>query len=135
MTITLSDGCTYELKDTKEIVHIYKDNQKGTFWYCKETRNGFEVDRRYITVTEEDFSRQVFMSYAEIMEIKEGDIVVYLSGGYNTAPHLDIGQVVGFKKARVCVKFSDTDKVSNIASHKLMVVTEARLREKYNWIK
>ena len=129
MTVKLLNDCKYELKGTQEIVRIYKSND-GTFWYCKE--NGF--NREYITVTEDDFTRQVFMSYGNIMEIKEGDIVVYLSGGYNSSPTLDIGQVVGFKKARVEVRFNER-KTSYLAPHKLLVVTESKLRERYNFIK
>lgn len=129
MTVKLSDSCQYELKDTKEIVHIYKGNN-GSFWYCKENKGS---NREYITVTEEDFVRQVFMSYGGIMEIKEGDIVVYLKGGYNTSPSITVGQVIGFKNARVTVQFSGS--TSNLSPNNLLVVTESRLREKYNFIK
>ena len=129
MTVKLSHCCDYELKSTGEVVHVIKAPD-GHFWYCKENEGS---NREYITVTEEDFTRQVFKSYGGTMEIKEGDIVVYLTGGYNTSPSMTVGQVIGFKNARVVVQFSRS--TSNLAPNNLMVITESRLREKYDFIK
>ena len=129
MTVKLVNGCQYILKNTGETVYVYQAPDKH-FWYCKENEGS---NREYITVTEEDFTRQVFMSYGGIMEIKEGDIVVYLKGGYNTSPSMTVGQVIGFKNARVMVQFSKS--TSNIAPNNLLVVTESRLREVYSYIK
>lgn len=127
MTVKLSHCCDYELKSTGEIVHVIQapDNR---FWYWENIE-----ERKSKDCTAEDFVRQVFKSYGGIMEIKEGDIVVYLKGGYNTSPSMTIGQVIGFKNARVTVQFSKS--TSNLAPHNLMVVTESRLRETYDFIK
>lgn len=127
MAVKLKHCCDYELKSTGEIVHVIQAPDKH-FWYWENAE-----ERKSKDCTEEDFVRQVFKSYGGIMEIKEGDIVVYLTGGYNTSPSITVGQVIGFKNARVIVQFSKS--TSNIAPNNLLVVTESRLREKYDFIK
>ena len=69
-----------------------------------------------------------------IDELEIGDIVVYLTGGYNSAPSTRIGKVVGFKNTRVTVNFGGQCGTSNIAPNNLMVVTESKLCKKYDWI-
>lgn len=127
MTVKLTHGCDYELKGTGEVVRVYQapDNH---FWYWESVE-----ERKSKNCTAEDFVRQVFKSYGGIMEIKEGDIVVYLKGGYNTSPSMTVGQVIGFKNARVTVQFSGS--TSNLSPNNLLVVTESRLRETYDFIK
>ena len=130
MTVKLFRDGTYELKDTKEIVKLY-ESADGSFWYWKDYNSD---NRQIITVTPQDFTRQVYIGRGGIDEIEVGDIVVYLTGGYNSAPSMNIGQVVGFKNTRVTVNFSQNS-TSNIAPNNLMVVTENKLHKKYDWIK
>ena len=130
MVVKLFRKGTYELKDTKEIVKLYEDVD-GSFWYWKD----YNSDNRQIrTVTPQDFTRQVYIGMGGIDELEIGDIVVYLAGGYNSAPSIRIGQVVGFKNTRVTVNFGGQCGTSNIAPNNLMVVTESKLCKKYDWI-
>lgn len=131
MAVKLFRNGTYELKGTKEIVRLNKDTD-GSFWYWKDYNS---ENRKIITVTPQDVSRQVFISRGGIDEIEVGDLVVYLTGGYNSAPSIEIGQVVGFKNTRVTVNLGNPYNPSNIAPNNLLVVTEKKLRDKYNWIK
>jgi hypothetical protein len=130
MTVKLFRDGTYELKDTKEIVRLY-ESADGSFWYWKDYNS---ENRKIITVTPQDFTRQVYIGRGGIDEIEVGDLVVYLTGGYNSAPSMRIGQVVGFKNTRVTVKFCQHG-TSNIAPNNLLVVTEKKLKAKYDWIK
>ena len=130
MAVKLFRKGTYELKDTKEIVKLYEDVD-GSFWYWKDYNSD---NRQIITVTPQDFTRQVYIGRGGIDELEIGDIVVYLTGGYNSAPNTRIGQVVGFKNTRVTVNFGGQSGTSNIAPNNLMVVTESKLRKKYDWI-
>ena len=128
MTVKLFKDGTYELKDTKEIVRLH-ESADGSFWYWKDYNS---ENRKLITVTPQDFTRQVYIGRGGLDELEIGDLVVYLTGGYNSAPSMRIGQVVGFKNTRVTVNFEGT---SNIAPNNLLVITEKKLRDKYNWIK
>ena len=130
MAVKLFKDGTYELKDTKEIVKLY-ESADGSFWYWKDYNS---ENRKVITVTPQDFNRQVYISRGGLDELEIGDLVVYLTGGYNSAPSMRIGQVVGFKNTRVTVKLCQHG-TSNIAPNNLMVVTESKLRAKYDWIK
>ena len=130
MAVKLFREGTYELKDTKEIVKLH-ESVDGSFWYWKDYNSD---NGRGITVTPQDFTRQVYIGMGEIDELEIGDIVVYLAGGYNSAPSMKIGQVVGFKNTRVTVNFGGQCGTSNIAPNNLMVVTESKLRKKYDWI-
>lgn len=131
MAVKLFQKGTYELKDTKEIVKLYEDVD-GSFWYWKDYNSD---NRQIITVTPQDFTRQVYIGRGGTDELEIGDIVVYLTSGYNSAPNTRIGQVVGFKNTRVTVNFGCQCDTSNIAPNNLMVVTESKLRKKYDWIK
>lgn len=128
MTVKLFKDGTYELKDTKEIVRLY-ESADGSFFYWKDYNS---ENRKLITVTPQDVSRQVYIGRGGLDELEIGDLVVYLTGGYNSAPSMRIGQVIGFKNTRVTVNFNGT---SNIAPNNLLVITEKKLRDKYNWIK
>ena len=130
MVVKLFRKGTYELKDTKEIVKLYEDVD-GSFWYWKDYNSD---NRQIITVTPQDFTRQVYIGRGEIDELEIGDIVVYLTGGYNSAHSTRIGQVVGFKNTRVTVNFGGQCGTSNIAPNNLMVVTESKICKKYDWI-
>ena len=130
MTVKLFPKGTYELKDTKEIVKLY-ENVDGSFWYWKDYNSD---NRQVITVTPQDFTRQVYIGRGGIDELEVGDIVVYLTGGYNSAPSTRIGQVVGFKNTRVTVDFGGQCGPSNIVPNNLIMVTESKLRKKYEWI-
>ena len=130
MVVKLFRKGTYELKDTKEIVKLYEDVD-GSFWYWKDYNSD---NGRGVTVTPQDFTRQVYIGMGGIDELEIGDIVVYLAGGYNSAPSIRIGQVVGFKNTRVTVNFGGQSGTSNIAPNNLMLVTESKLRKKYDWI-
>lgn len=129
MTVKLTHGCDYELKGTGEVVHVFQapDNH---FWYWENYED--EANRKVIDCTAEDFKRQIFLDYDKHV-IEEGDIVVYLHGGYNSKAEMDIGQVIGFKNSRVTVQFFDS--TSNLSASNLLVVTEAKLRAYYNYIK
>ena len=131
MTVKLFDKGTYELKSTGEIVKLH-ESADGSFWYWKGDNS---ENRKVITVTPQDFTRQVFIGRGGIDELEIGDIVVYLTGGYNSAPSMRIGQVVGFKNTRVTVNLECQHGTSNIAPNNLLVVTEKKLRAKYDWIK
>ena len=130
MTVKLFPKGTYELKDTKEIVKLY-ENVDGSFWYWKDYNSD---NRQVITVTPQDFTRQVYIGRGGIDKLEVGDIVVYLTGGYNSASSTRIGQVVGFKNTRVTVDFGDQCGPSNIVPNNLIMVTESKLRKKYEWI-
>ena len=130
MAVKLFRKGTYELKDTKEIVKLYEDVD-GSFWYWKDYNSD---NRKIITVTPQDFTRQVYIGMGGIDELEIGDIVVYLAGGYNSAPSIRIGQIIGFKNTRVTVNFGGQGGTSNIAPNNLMLVTESKLRKKYDWI-
>ena len=130
MAVKLFREGTYELKDTKEIVKVHK-SADGSFWYWKDYNSD---NGRGITVTPQDFTRQVYIGMGGIDELEIGDIVVYLTGGYNSAPSTRIGKVVGFKNTRVTVNFGGQCGTSNIAPNNLMVVTESKLCKKYDWI-
>ena len=130
MVVKLFRKGTYELKDTKEIVKLYEDVD-GSFWYWKDYNSD---NGRGVTVTPQDFTRQVYIGMGGIDELEIGDIVVYLTGGYNSAPSTKIGQVVGFKNTRVTVNFGGQSGTSNVAPNNLMLVTESKLRKKYDWI-
>ena len=130
MVVKLFREGTYELKDTKEIVKVHK-SADGSFWYWKDYKSD---NGRGVTVTPQDFTRQVYIGVGGIDELEIGDIVVYLAGGYNSAPSIRIGQVVGFKNTRVTVNFGGQSGTSNIAPNNLMVVTESKLCKKYDWI-
>ena len=130
MAVKLFREGTYELKDTKEIVKVHK-SADGSFWYWKDYNSD---NGRGITVTPQDFTRQVYIGMGGIDELEVGDIVVYLTGGYNSAPSTRIGKVVGFKNTRVTVNFGGQCGTSNIAPNNLMVVTESKLCKKYDWI-
>lgn len=127
MTIKLFDKGTYKLKSTGEVVTIFQTPDKH-FWYWES----FE-EQRYKDCTEEDFTKQVYIGRGGLDELEIGDLVVYLTGGYNSAPSMSIGQVVGFKNTRVIVKLCQCG-TSNIAPNNLLVITEKKLRDKYNWI-
>lgn len=131
MAVKLFKDGTYELKDTKEIVKLY-ESADGSFFYWKDYNS---ENRKLITVTPQDFTRQVYMSRGGVDEIEVGDLVVYLTGGYNSAPSMRIGQVVGFKNTRVTVNLECQHGTSNIAPNNLLVVTEKKLKAKYDWIK
>ena len=131
MAVKLFKDGTYELKDTKEIVKLY-ESADGSFFYWKDYNS---ENRKLITVTPQDFTRQVYMGRGGVDEIEVGDLVVYLTGGYNSAPSMRIGQVVGFKNTRVTVNFECQHGTSNIAPNNLLIVTEKKLRNKYNWLK
>ena len=130
MVVKLFRKGTYELKDTKEIVKLYEDVD-GSFWYWEDYNSD---NRKIITVTPQDFTRQVYIGMCGIDELEIGDIVVYLAGGYNSASNTRIGQVVGFKNTRVTVNFGGQSGTSNIAPNNLMLVTESKLCKKYDWI-
>ena len=129
MAVKLFKDGTYELKDTKEIVKLY-ESADGSFFYWKDYNS---EERTLITVTPQDFTRQVYIGRGGLDELEIGDLVVYLTGGYNSAPSMSIGQVVGFKNTRVTVKLCQCG-TSNIAPNNLLVITEKKLRDKYNWI-
>ena len=129
MTVKLFRDGTYELKGTKEIVKLY-ESADGSFSYWKDYNS---ENRKLITVTPQDVSRQVYIGRGGLDELEIGDLVVYLTGGYNSAPSMSIGQVVGFKNTRVTVKLCQCG-TSNIAPNNLLVITEKKLRDKYNWI-
>ena len=131
MAVNLFREGTYELKDTKEIVKLYEDVD-GSFWYWKDYNSD---NRQIITVTPQDFTRQVYIGMGGIDELEIGDIVVYLAGGYNSAPSIRIGQIIGFKNTTVTVNFGGQSGTSNVAPNNLMLVTESKLRKKYDWIK
>ena len=57
MTVKLFRDGTYELKDTKEIVKLY-ESADGSFWYWKDYNSD---NRQIITVTPQDFTRQVYI--------------------------------------------------------------------------
>ena len=131
MGIKLIHKQKYILKETGEIVQI-REAPDGSFWYWKDYDS---QDRKVITITPDDVEAHVYISYGGIEPLEIGDIVVYLSGGYNSSPSMAVGQVVGFKNARVTVKFHDGQfGTSNIASHNLLIVTESKLRKRYDWI-
>jgi hypothetical protein len=131
MTVKLFRDGTYELKDTKEIVKLY-ESADGSFWYWKDYNSD---NRQIITVTPQDFTRQVYIGRGGKDELEIGDLVVYLTGGYNSAPSMRIGQVVGFKNTRVTVNLECQCGTSNIAPNNLLLITGKKLRDKYNWIK
>ena len=132
MGIKLIHNQRYILKETGKVVNIYKDSD-GSFWYWKDFDS---IDRQVVKVTEKDIEAHAYISRGGIEPIEIGDIVVYISGGYNSSVTTDIGQVVGFKNARVTVRFNDGQfGTSNLAPNNLLVVTDKKLREKYNWIK
>ena len=131
MAVKLLHGQKYILKDTNEVVTLYRDNN-GSFWYWKDY---YSIDRKIIEVTIDDIKDHAYISRGgEPLEI--GDIVVYMSGGYKSSITVDIGQVVEFKNARVTVRFNNGETgTSNIAPNNLLVITEKKLRKKYNWLK
>lgn len=131
MAVKLFRDGTYELKDTKEIVKLY-ESADGSFWYWKDYNSD---NRQIITVTPQDFTRQVYIGRGGKDEIEVGDLVVYLTGGYNSAPSMRIGQVVGFKNTRVTVNLECQYGTSSVAPNNLLVVTEKKLKEKFDWIK
>ena len=132
MGIKLIHNQRYILKETGKVVNIYKDSD-GSFWYWKDVDS---IDRLIVKVTEKDILSHAYISYGGTDTIEIGDIVVYISGGYKSSPSADIGQVIGFKNARVTVRFNDGQfGTSNLAPNNLLVVTDKKLREKYNWIK
>ena len=121
----------YILKGTNEVVTLYRGNN-DSFWYWKDY---YSIDRKIIKVTIDDIKDHAYISRGgEPLEI--GDIVVYMSGGYKSSITVDVGQVVEFKNARVTVRFNNGESsTSNIAPNNLLVVTEKKLRDKYDWIK
>lgn len=130
MTVKLFRNGTYELKTTKEIVKLHT-RPDGSFWYWKDYNSD---NRQVITVEPQDFTRQVYIGRDGIGELEVGDIVVYLTSGYNSAPSIRIGQIVGFKNIRVTVNFGNQCGISNIAPNNLILVTENKLRKNYNWM-
>ena len=122
MAIKLFNNQYYVLK-TGETVYLHQTSNE--FWYWKD----FDSDKRdIVVVTEKDIERHAYISYGGQEELEIGDIVVYLSGGYNSSPTMDIGQVVGFKNARVTVRFNDGQfGTSNLAPNNLMIVTESKV--------
>lgn len=129
MTVKLSHCCDYELKSTGEVVHVIQapDNR---FWYWENFND--VNNRKTVYCTVEDFSKQVFLDHNK-HEIENGDIVVYLHGGYNSKAEMDIGQVIGFRNSRVTVQFFNS--TSNLAPNNLLIVTEAKVRANYSYIK
>ena len=131
MTVKLLHNQYYKLKGTHEVVQLH-EAPNGKFWYWKDFDS---ANRKAVEVTENDIEGHSYLSRGGVEELETGDIVVYLSGGFNTAPSIKIGQVVGFKNARVTVNLSGQFGTSNIAPNNLMIVTESKLRKKYNWIR
>ena len=122
MAVKLLNNQHYVLK-TGETVYIHQ--QGNEFWYWK---NFDSQDREIVTVTEDDIERHAYISRGGQEELEIGDIVVYLSGGYNSSPSMSIGQVTGFKNARVTVKFHDGQfRTSNLAPNNLMIITESKI--------
>ena len=122
MAVKLLNNQHYVLK-TGETVYIHQ--QDNEFWYWK---NFDSQDREIIKITEDDIERHAYVSYGGMEELEIGDIVVYLSGGYNSSPSMSIGQVVDFKNARVTVKFHDGQfGTSNLAPNNLMIITESKV--------
>ena len=68
------------------------------------------------------------------MELRVGDIVLYIKALWNGGATVALGQVEDLKGVRVKVRFED-DKTSNIAPDNLFVVTDSRIRETYKWLK
>ena len=132
MTVKLLHNQKYILKETGEVVTLHQAPD-GHFWYWKDFDS---IDRTSIRVTPDDIEAHAYISRGGIEPIEIGDIVVYISCGYNFSVTTDIGQVVGFKNARVTVRFNDGQfGTSNLAPNNLLIVTESKLRKKYDWIK
>jgi hypothetical protein len=127
MTIKLQHKGTYFLKGVEKPITLRK-NKKGQFWYvdCKD-RN------KTVYVTEEDVVGQTYISYNDL-ELKVGDIVLYIKSLWNGGATVALGQVEELKGVRAKVRFED-DKTSNIAPDNLFVVTDSRIRETYKWLK
>ena len=127
MTIKLQHKGTYFLKGIEKPITL-RENKKGQFWYVdSEDRN------KTVYVTEEDVTGQTFISYNNL-ELKVGDIVLYIKSLWNGGATVALGQVEELKGVRAKVRFED-DKTSNIAPDNLFVVTDSRIRETYKWLK
>lgn len=127
MTIKLQHKGTYFLKGIEKPIMLRK-NPKGQFWYIdSKDRN------KTVYVTEEDIIGQTYISYNDL-ELKVGDIVLYIKSLWNGGATVALGQVEGLKGVRAKVRFED-DKTSNIAPDNLFVVTDNRIRETYKWLK
>lgn len=127
MTIKLQHKGTYFLKGIEKPITL-RENKKGQFWYVdSKDRN------KTVYVTEEDVIGQTYISYNDL-ELKVGDIVLYIKSLWNGGATVALGQVEGLKGVRAKVRFED-DKTSNIAPDNLFVVTDSRIREVYKWLK
>jgi hypothetical protein len=127
MTIKLQHKGTYFLKGIEKPITL-RENKKGQFWYVdSKDRN------KTVYVTEEDIIGQTYISYNDL-ELKVGDIVLYIKSLWNGGATVTLGQVEELKGVRVRVRFED-DKTSNIAPDNLFVVTDSRIRETYKWLK
>ena len=127
MTIKLHHKGTYFLKGIEKPITL-RENKKGQFWYVdSKDRN------KTVYVTEEDVIGQTYISYNNL-ELKVGDIVLYIKSLWNGGATVALGQVEELKGVRAKVRFED-DKTSNIAPDNLFVVTDSRIRETYKWLK
>ena len=127
MTVKLQHKGTYFLKGIEKPITL-RENKKGQFWYVdSKDRN------KTVYVTEEDVIGQTYISYNDL-ELKVGDIVLYIKSLWNGGATVALGQVEELKGVRVKVRFED-DKTSNIAPDNLFVVTDSRIRETYKWLK
>lgn len=127
MTIKLQHKGTYFLKGIEKPITL-RENAIGQFWYI-DGKN----QNKTVYVTEEDVIGQTYISYNDL-ELKVGDIVLYIKSRWNGGATVALGQVEGLKGVRVKVRFED-DKTSNIAPDNLFVVTDSRIRETYKWLK
>ena len=127
MTIKLQHKGTYFLKGIEKPITLRKNN-KGQFWYIDSNDRN-----KCIYVTEEDVVGQTYISYNDL-ELKVGDIVLYIKSLWNGGATVALGQVEELKGVRTKVRFED-DKTSNIAPDNLFVVTDSRIRETYKWLK
>jgi hypothetical protein len=127
MTIKLQHKGTYFLKGIKEPKTL-RENASGKFWYIDDKDRN-----KTVYVTEDDVISQIYISYNDL-ELKVGDIVLYIKALWNGGVTVALGQVEELKGVRVKVRFED-DKTSNVAPDNLFVITDSRIRETYKWLK
>jgi hypothetical protein len=110
---------------------MLEDEHKDA-WYLEVTSNS-GVWMAISPEVNKDVIGQTYISYNDL-ELKVGDIVLYIKALWNGGATVALGQVEELKGVRVKVMFED-NKTSNIAPDNLFVITDSRIREVYKWLK